>query len=215
MTTQPELDLALGLPALQPKVQSLPTYGKSGNIELEIHSSLNNPLASCEVSSISMSAGFKQRSKYYRRDSVHLHIWIKHKDEKKNSVLAQYAARHLDSQDGRFAEYRKQFSAIVKHLHANGLLDFVPTIDQLENPTGFRWNQKAGCRCGCSPAFVAPSWFVLKGVEGSVRLNTIYANVTEKDDGEVNLVINESRLKSLANNLNIPQETKDAETNPF
>lgn len=214
MTTQPELDLALGLPSLQPKVENKPSYGKSGRIELEIHSSLNNPLASCEVSSISLSSGFKQRSDYYRRQSVHLHLWIKHKDEKKNSVLAQYAARHLDSQDGRFAEYRKQFSAVVKHLHANGVLDFVPTLDQLENPTGFRWNQKAGCRCGCSPAFVAPAWLTLRKEDG-YRLNTIYANVTEKDDGEVALAVNTNRLNSLAANSLVPQETKDSDTNPF
>jgi hypothetical protein len=203
MTTQPELDLAHGLPSLTPKVESQPTYGKSGRVELELHPSLNNPKAACTIYDVSLSSSFTQRSDYYRRRSVHLHIWVKHKDEKKNSVIAQYAARHLDSDDGRMAEYRKQFSSVVKHLHANGMLDFTPTLDQLENPTGFRWNQKAGCSCGCSPAFVAPAWLSLRS-ENGYRLNTIYCNIQEKDDAEVALAINPNRLQSLAKDPTMP-----------
>jgi hypothetical protein len=203
MTTQPELDLAHGLPSLTPKVESQPSYSKSGRIEVEVHPSLNNPKASCSVQSMSLSSDFKQRSDYYRRASTHLHIWVKHKDAKKNSVIAQYASRHLDSQDGRMAEYRKQFSAVVKHLHANRLLAFEPTLDQLENPTGFRWNQKAGCSCGCSPAFVAPVWLKLASVDG-YRLNTIYCNVEEKDDSEVALAINPARFDSLVKDPTMP-----------
>lgn len=213
MTTQPELDLAHGLPSLTFKVESMPSYSKSGRIEPEVHPSLNNPKASCSVQSMSLSSDFKQRSDYYRRQSTHLHIWIKHRDEKKNSVLAQYASRGLDNEDGRMAEYRKQFSAVVKHLHANRLLAFEPSLDQLENPTGFRWNQKAGCRCGCSPAFVAPAWLRLASVDG-YRLNTIYCNIEEKEDSEVSMAINERRLMSLSQDPTMPWAKESPSLNP-
>jgi hypothetical protein len=203
MTSQPELDLAHGLPALTPVVESKPSYGKSGRILAGLHASLDNPKAACSVYDLSLSSGFKARSDYYRRASTHLHIFIKHNDEKKNGVIAQYAARHLDDQDGRMAEYRKQFSAVVKILHANGLLDFTPTLDQMENPTGFRWNQKAGCSCGCSPAFVAPAWLRLRNEDG-YHLNTIYCNVEEKAGKEIDLAINEARLKSLIKDPTMP-----------
>jgi len=209
MTTQPELDLVHGLPALTPVVKDKPSYSKSGRIEPELRDSLNNPKAACRIYDLSLSSAFKARSDYYRRASTHLHIWVKHKDEKKNSILAQYAARHLDSDDGRMAEYRKQFSAIIKHLHANGLLGFTPTLDQLENPTGFRWVQKAGCSCGCSPAFVAPAWFSLRNEDG-YHLNTIYCNIEEKDDAEVGLAINPARLEALANNPTMPWASKES-----
>jgi hypothetical protein len=214
MTTQPELDLAHGLPSLTPKVENPPTYGKSGRIEVEVHASLNNPRASCTIGSMSLSSDFKNRSKYYRRASTHLHIFIKHKEASKNSVLAQYASRGLDDQDDRMAEYRKQFPAVVKHLHANRLLAFEPTLDQLENPTGFRWSQKAGCSCGCSPAFIAPAWLRLRNEDG-YHLNTIYCNTVEKDDTEVSLVINEHRLSSLVNNPTMPwADIEGKELNP-
>lgn len=214
MTSQPELDLALGLPSLMPKVESKPTYGKRGDIQLEVSQSLNNPKAKCAIERIGVSSDFRQRSDYYRRQSTHLRIWITHKEASKNSVLAQYASRGLDDQDDRMAEYRAQFGAVVKHLHANGMLDFVPTLDQMENPKGFRWNQKAGCRCGCSPAFVCPDWFKLRKEDG-YRLNEISVSVKEKDDAEVGLVINENRLKALNLNPNVSDETKAEQTDPF
>jgi hypothetical protein len=213
MTSQPELDLAHGLPSLTHKVVHQPSWGKSGRVEPELHPSLNNPKAACVIYNMSLSSDFKGRSDYYRRASTHLHIWVKHKDEKKNSVIAQYAARHLDSDDGRMAEYRKQFSAVVKHLHANGLLAFTPTLDQLENPTGFRWNQKAGCSCGCSPAFVAPAWLRLASVDG-YRLNTIYCNIEEKDDAEVALAINPARFESLVKDPTMPFSEPSQPLNP-
>lgn len=209
MTTQPELDLAHGLPALTPVVKDEPSYSKSGRIEPELRDSLNNPKAACRIYDLSLSSSFKARSRYDRRASTHLHIWVKHKDEKKNSVLAQYAARHLHTDDGRMAEYRKQFSAIIKHLHANGLLGFTPTLDQMEKPTGFRWVQKAGCSCGCSPAFVAPAWFRLRDQNG-YRLNTIYCNVVEKDDDEVSLAISPARFESLAKDPTMPWVTQES-----
>lgn len=214
MTSQPELDLALGLPSLMPKVESKPTYGKRGDIQLEVSQSLNNPKAKCAIERINLSSDFRQRSDYYRRQSTHLRIWITHKEAAKNSVLAQYASRGLDDQDDRMAEYRAQFGAVVKHLHANGMLDFVPTLDQMENPKGFRWSQKAGCRCGCSPAFVCPDWFKLRREDG-YRLNEVSVSVKEKDDAEVGLVINENRLKALDLNPNVSAETKAEQTDPF
>lgn len=214
MTTQPELDLVHGLPSLVPVVKDKPSYSSSGRIEPELRDSLNNPKAACRIYDLSVSSATKERSRYERRGSIHLHIWVKHKDAKKNSILAQYAARHLDSQDGRMAEYRKQFSAIIKTLHANGLLGFTPTLDQLENPKGFRWVQKAGCRCGCSPAFVAPAWFSLRR-ENDYRLNTIYCNIEEKDDAEVGLAINPARLESLAKDPTMPwASTESPSLNP-
>lgn len=190
MTTQPELDLTHGILPLVPKVTE-DSYRHGKRLTLEISKALNNPAAKCEMGELQLRRGMKGRSKWNVRESVHLHIWIKHKDEEKNSVLAQYASRHLDSEDDRFAEYRAQFSCIVKHLYANGQLGFVPTQAQLDKPTGFRWNQKAGCRCGCSPAFVAPSWFSLKDT------NTVDVTLVEKENEEVKLLVNMNRLKAV------------------
>lgn len=214
MTVQPELDLALGLPSLMPKVESQPSYGKTGDIQMEVSQSLNNPKAKCVIERIRVSSDFRQRSDYYRRASTHLRIWITHKEASKNSVLAQYASRGLDDQDDRMAEYRAQFGAVIKTLHANGMLAFVPTLDQMENPKGFRWNQKAGCSCGCSPAFVCPDWLKLRSEDG-YRLNEISVSVKEKDDADVGLVINENRLKALDLNPNVSAETKAEQTDPL
>ena len=189
MTTQPELDLTHGFISLVPKTVRDDYKGR--NIELEVSKTLDNPKAKCSITKINLSYDLENRSKWKHRESTHLRIWISHKDEEKNSVLAQYASRHLDSEDDRFAEYRAQFSPVVKHLYANGQLAFVPTQEQLDKPTGFRWNQKAGCRCGCSPAWVAPSWLKLKNT------NTVTVSVQEKDEEEVSLVVNLARLDSL------------------
>jgi hypothetical protein len=189
MTTQPELDLTHGFISLVPKMVDVSRRGKQ--VELEVSKTLDNPKAKCSIKNIRLTYDLENRSKWKHRESTHLRIWITHKDENKNSVLAQYASRHLDSEDDRFAEYRAQFSAIVKHLYANGELNFVPTQEQLDKPTGFRWNQKAGCRCGCSPAFVAPNWLKLKST------NTITVSVEEKENEEVSLAINTARLESL------------------
>jgi hypothetical protein len=202
--TQPELDLSHGLPALVPNFVDKDSWRKEKAV-LEVSKDLQNNLAKTELTQLSLRRGMKQRSKYSLRKSVHLHIWIKHQEEEKNSVLAQYAARHLDADDDRMAEYRKQFSAIVKHLHANGMLAFVPTSEQLENPKGFRWNQKAGCSCGCSPAFVAPSWLAIKS-----EFNEISATCEVKENEEVRMLVNEARLKSL-----MGKPVAEESVNPF
>ena len=202
--TQPELDLSHGLPALVPKFEDKDSW-RNENAVLEVSKDIQNSLAKTELTSLTLRRGMKQRSKYVLHDSVHLRIWIKHQEAEKNSVIAQYASRHLDANDDRMAEYRKQFSAIVKHLHANGLLAFVTTSEQLENPKGFRWNQKAGCSCGCSPAFVAPSWLAIKS-----EFNEISATCEVKENEEVRMLVNEARLKSLIGNP-VAEET----SNPF
>lgn len=196
MTTQPELDLAFGLPALVPKVDSIPQYSKRGNAKLELSKQLENPDALCDITSISVQSGFRNNSKFYRRASTHLRVFITHRDKNKNGILAQYASRYQDSIDDRMGEYKKHFSAVIKHLQANGLLLNKVTQEQLENPKGFRWSQKAGCRCGCSPAFICPSWLTLKD-----KWNDIYAEVKEKEHAEVDIKVSPARMEIITNNV--------------
>lgn len=190
MTTQPELDFAHGLPSLVPTV----TSEKRNELKLQLDASLQNHQAKTEIRSLEV--GYRNRRSNAR---TNLHIWINHGDASKDNVLAQYASRHLDSRDDRMAEYKKQLPAIVKHLYANGMLGFTPTLDQLEKPTGFRWNQKAGCSCGCSPAFNTPSWLILSGGH-----NDISVNCYVKPNQEVAMAINTARFDSLAKDPTMP-----------
>jgi len=192
MTTQPELDFAHGLPALVPVRSSTRGF----ELELQLDGSLQNHQAKTEIRSLEVRCNYKTR----RRKNL-MYIWINHGDTSKDNVLTQYASRHLDSRDDRMGEYRNQFSAVMKHLHANGLLNFVPTNEQLENPKGFRWSQKAGCSCGCSPAFITPDWLSLK--EG----NEIRVNCYVKQNQNVAMVIDEARFASLAKDPTMPWAT--------
>ena len=169
---------------------------------LTINPSAQNAEAKTQISSISCERNFTRK----RNAKTYMQVWIKHNDPDKDSVLAMYASRHLDSYDDRMVEYRKQFSAIVKHFHLNELLDFEPTQEQLENPKGFRWSQKAYCSCGCSPAFSVPSWLVLKN-----RSNEISVSLEVKPQSELKIVYNQSRLEAIKDHpLVLEDEAKNS-----
>jgi hypothetical protein len=194
MTTQPELDLVNGLKTLTPVKQ------EDGELALEVCQTFNNPASKCRITKIELRS-----QPWSKKGRTTLSIWIDHKDKEKNSVIAQYAARHLDSMDGRMQEYRSQFPAIVKTLWANGQLDASkwqgksrPTITlaDMDTAKGFRWGQKAGCRCGCSPAFYVPQW-----VEEQLPLWVNHISVTLEEVEEVALAVNPDRLKSVTQNF--------------
>jgi hypothetical protein len=77
-----------------------------------------------------------------------------------STFLSRYAERGTEELEGdeRLAEYRKHLVATAKHLLAGGLAQLPDdyTMENLESLKGFRWNYKAGCACGCSPAFNTP-----------------------------------------------------------
>lgn len=174
--TQPELDFVFNAPALLPR--------KDGNrVELEISDKFVNPNAKTKIKSITL-----YWSRTNKRSRNFMQIGISHRDREKNSVLAQYASRFLDSDDDRFAEYRLNFASIVQTLYANGVLYSTPSLDAFTNPKGFRWCQKAYCSCGCSPAYSFP--FGLKAEYGNMEISVV---LEEKPDAEVEILYSKQR----------------------
>lgn len=88
-----------------------------------------------------------------------------------STIISQYVERGTEELDGdeRLAEYRKHLVATAKHLIASGLAQLPDdySMENLESLKGFRWNYKAGCACGCSPAYNTPLLVVRNGDRAS------------------------------------------------
>lgn len=175
---------------------------------LTLNDSLQNSEAKTKITEITSERHYDRKGRIHKGGKPFMMIWIKHNDPEKDSVLAQYASRHLDSTDDRFAEYRKQFSAILKHFQANGLLDFEPTQEQLENPKGFRWCQKAYCKCGCSPAFSMPSWFKTKGSHNEIRVS-----LEVKPELALDINYSEARLNAVKDSVPVLRDEAERNAN--
>ena len=123
-------------------------------------------------------------------DGSYLRVYIRHNEPDKNSVLAQFASRSLESFDDRMGEYRKYFSAIFKTLYANGsLCGEGVTAEWLDNPKGVRWAQKSFCSCGCSPAFKLPKGIRLR------EYNCCDVTLQEKQGAVVEVVTTPERIE--------------------
>ena len=79
----------------------------------------------------------------YRRQNLHGKIYFGIKDENLMDNL-------LNRRTRPYNEFRKMLPDVLK---AAGL-----DID----PKNFRWSQKAGCGCGCSPGFVDKEYRMMR-----------------------------------------------------
>lgn len=153
--TQLEINLDTGLPTLVP-------YEEKGLTRLRTSDAIivPNKKAKCDLTSASISDAEK--------NGFYISFYIESPDRKFN-VLENLATRGTESWDGdeRFAEYRCHLATAMKLAVANGVAKLPPnyTMADLEKAKGVRWARKAGCSCGCSPAFSTPLWAV-GGVKG-------------------------------------------------
>lgn len=150
MTSQPELDLVNGLPTLTPTKD-----GESGAYwTLALSPECVVPNASAKTEVVSASIGANEKAGFFISPCIQ-----SSKDEKFN-VLENLMTRGSESWDGdeRMVEYRKQIPTLMKLALANGMARLPEgyTMADLEKAKGVRWARKAGCRCGCSPAFSTP-----------------------------------------------------------
>jgi hypothetical protein len=148
--TQLEINLDTGLPTLTP-------YEDNGFTRLRLSPDLvvPNKDSKCDLTSCSISDGEKA--------GFFISFYISRPDEKFN-VMENLLTRGTESWDGdeRFAEYRRHLATAMKTAVANGVAKLPPgyTMADLEKAKGVRWAQKAGCSCGCSPAYSTPLWSV-------------------------------------------------------
>ena len=148
--TQLEINLDTGLPTLVP-------YDANGRTRLSLSPDVvvANKNAKCDLAFASISSAEKA--------GLFISFYIDRPDKKFN-VLENLLTRGTESWDGdeRFAEYRKHLATAMKLAVANGVAKLPPnyTMADLEKAKGVRWAQKAGCSCGCSPAYSTPLWSV-------------------------------------------------------
>jgi hypothetical protein len=148
--TQLEINLDTGLPTLTP-------YEDRGLNRLRLSPDVvvANKNAKCDLTSASISEADKP--------GLFISFYISPPDEKFN-VMENLLTRGTESWDGdeRFAEYRRHLATAMKTAVANGIAKLPPgyTMADLEKAKGVRWAQKAGCSCGCSPAYSTPLWSV-------------------------------------------------------
>jgi hypothetical protein len=148
--TQLEINLDTGLPTLVP-------YEDNGRTRLSLSPDVvvANKNAKCDLASASISSAEKA--------GFFITFYIERPDKQFN-VMENLLTRGTESWDGdeRFAEYRKHLATAMKLAVANGVarLPTNYTMADLEKAKGVRWAQKAGCRCGCSPAYSTPLWSV-------------------------------------------------------
>lgn len=148
--TQLEINLDTGLPTLVP-------YDDNGFTRLRLSPDLvvPNKDSRCDLTSASISDSEKA--------GFYISFYISRPDEKFN-VMENLLTRGTESWDGdeRFAEYRRHLATAMKTAVANGIAKLPPgyTMADLEKAKGVRWAQKAGCSCGCSPAYSTPLWSV-------------------------------------------------------
>ena len=148
--TQLEINLDTGLPTLTP-------YDDKGFTRLSLSPDVvvANKKSKCDLASASISEADKS--------GFYISFYISRPDEKFN-VMENLLTRGTESWDGdeRFAEYRTHLATAMKLAVANGVAKLPPgyTMADLEKAKGVRWAQKAGCSCGCSPAYSTPLWAV-------------------------------------------------------
>ena len=148
--TQLEINLDTGLPTLTP-------YDDKGFTRLSLSPDVvvANKKSKCDLTKASISDSSKS--------GFFISFYISRPDEKFN-VMENLLTRGTESWDGdeRFAEYRTHLATAMKLAVANGLAKLPPgyTMADLEKAKGVRWAQKAGCSCGCSPAYSTPLWAV-------------------------------------------------------
>ena len=148
--TQLEINLDTGLPTLTP-------YDDKGFTRLRVTPEIvvANKDARCDLTKASISEADKS--------GFFISFYISRPDEKFN-VMENLLTRGTESWDGdeRFAEYRRHLATAMKAAVANGIAKLPPgyTMADLEKAKGVRWAQKAGCSCGCSPAYSTPLWSV-------------------------------------------------------
>lgn len=146
--TQLEINLDTGLPTLVP-------YEKEGITRPSLSPDVvvRNKKSKCNLSKASISDSEKA--------GFYISFYIESPDKKFN-VMKNLLTRGTESWDGdeRFAEYRTHLATAMKLAVANGVAKLPPdyTMADLEKAKGVRWARKAGCRCGCSPAYSTPLW---------------------------------------------------------
>ena len=94
-----------------------------------------NLLSHDDLDSIAAKSGWKARNQAYQRLCKPSHVYVWTKDE---TVLENLEQRHKRP----YTIYKKEIMPDV--LRQMGL----PSYSKV------RWSQKAGCPCGCSPAFI-------------------------------------------------------------
>jgi hypothetical protein len=148
--TQLEIDLVNGLPTLTPTKDS--EYGYT--LALSPAVVVPNKNAKCDVVSASLSSN--EKSGFF------ISFSISREEGEKFNVMENLMTRGTELNDGdeRMAEYRRHLATAMKLAVANGLARLPDgyTMADLEKAKGVRWAWKAGCSCGCSPAFSTPLW---------------------------------------------------------
>ena len=146
--TQLEINLDTGLPPLAP-------YEDKGFTRLRLSPDVvvANKKSKCDLASASISSA--EKSGFF------ISFYIERPDKQFN-VMENLLTRGTESWDGdeRFAEYRTHLATAMKLAVANGVAKLPSgyTMADLEKAKGVRWAQKAGCSCGCSPAYSTPLW---------------------------------------------------------
>jgi hypothetical protein len=146
--TQIEINLDTGLPTLTP-------YDEKGFTRLSLSPDVvvANKKSKCNLATASIQSAEKA--------GFYISFYIERPDKKFN-VMENLLARGTESWDGdeRFAEYRTHLATAMKLAVANGVAKLPPnyTMADLEKAKGVRWARKAGCSCGCSPAYSTPLW---------------------------------------------------------
>jgi len=153
MTSQTIFDFKTGLPPV--------AYEKVGTrYKLSVNKGmLSDNGSKTEMTSISVYAPRRGGAR-----TIRIAPSISSKD---STFLSRFSERGTEELEGdeRLAEYRKHLVSTAKHLLACGLAQLPDnyTMENLECLKGFRWNYKAGCRCGCSPAFNTPLVVIRRG----------------------------------------------------
>ncbi len=148
--TQLEIDLVNGLPTLTPTKES----GWGYKLALSPQVVVPNKNAKCDITSASLSSN--EKSGFF------ISFSISSEEKEKFNVLENLMTRGTELNDGdeRMAEYRRHLATAMKLALANGLARLPDgyTMADVEKAKGVRWAWKAGCSCGCSPAFSTPLW---------------------------------------------------------
>ena len=146
--TQLEINLDTGLPTLTPTKES--DYGYKLALSPDVV--VPNKAAKCDVTSASLNSNEKA--------GFFISFCIRSEENEKFNPLENLMTRGTELNDGdeRMAEYRRHLATAMKLVVANGLATLPAgyTMADLEKAKGVRWAWKAGCSCGCSPAFSTP-----------------------------------------------------------
>lgn len=148
--TQLEINLDTGLPTLVPVKESKWGYKLALSPDVVVPSKD----AKCDITSASLNTN--EKSGFFISFSI-----AREQGEGFN-LMENLMTRgtELDDGDERMAEYRRHLATAMKLAVANGLARLPDgyTMADLEKAKGVRWAWKAGCSCGCSPAFSTPLW---------------------------------------------------------